>query len=66
MADKETMTSPLNTAMFSVPQVDLKKINPQDLASDPELRDEYKRALEARDKYTQELEDRYQIGRAHV
>lgn len=61
MADeqKPTMSSPLNTVMFNVPQVDIKKINPQDLSTDPELREEYKRALEARDRYTQELEDRY-------
>lgn len=59
MAEKDTMTSPLNTVMFGVPQVDLKKINPSEIATDPRLQEEYKRALEARDKYTQELEDRY-------
>lgn len=60
MADEKTMTSPLNTVMFNVPQIDLKKINPTDIATDPKLRAEYQRALEARDKYTEELEKRYQ------
>jgi FMN-dependent NADH-azoreductase len=60
MAEKETMTSPLNTVMFNVPQVNLKSINPTDIATDPQLQEEYKRALAARDKYTEELEKRYQ------
>lgn len=60
MADEKTMTSPLNTVMFNVPQIDLKKINPSEIATDPKLQEEYKRALEARDKYTTELEQRYQ------
>ena len=59
MANPKTMDSPLNTLMFTPPNIDLKKVNPSEIASDPELRSEYEKLTQAREQYIQELQNRY-------
>lgn len=59
MANPKTMDSPLNTLMFTPQNIDLKKVNPSEIASDPALKSEYDKLIEAREQYIQELQNRY-------
>ena len=45
--------------MFSVPQIDLSKVNPTGVGTDPNITADYKSLLEAQKKYADELEQRY-------
>lgn len=58
MAD--TKEAPLaSVPMFSVPQIDLSKVNPTGVGTDPNITEDYKTLLEAQKKYADELEQRY-------
>lgn len=58
MAD--TKPAPLASApMFTVPQIDLSKVNPTGVGTDPNITADYKKMLEAQQKYADELEQRY-------
>lgn len=59
MAD-DTKQAPLaSVPMFSVPQIDLSKVNPTGVGTDPNITADYKNLLEAQKKYADELEARY-------
>lgn len=45
--------------MFSVPQIDLSKVNPTGVGTDPNITADYKTLLEAQKRYADELEQRY-------
>lgn len=45
--------------MFSVPQIDLSKVNPTGVGTDPNITADYKNLLEAQKRYADELEQRY-------
>lgn len=45
--------------MFSVPTIDLSKVNPTGVGTDPEITAEYKNLLETQKRYADELEQRY-------
>ena len=51
--------SPLAAVMANVPTIDLSKINPTGIGTDPEITAEYKNLMEAQKKYADELEQRY-------
>lgn len=56
MAEKD---SPLAAVMANVPTIDLSKINPTGIGTNPEITAEYKNLMEAQKKYADELEQRY-------
>lgn len=45
--------------MFTVPQIDLSKVNPTGVGTDPNITADYKKMLAAQEKYADELEQRY-------
>ena len=45
--------------MFTVPQIDLSKVNPTGVGTDPNITADYKTLLEAQKRYADELEQRY-------
>ena len=51
--------SPLAGVMANVPTIDLSKINPTGIGTDPEITAEYKNLMESQKKYADELEQRY-------
>lgn len=52
--------APLASApMFSVPTIDLSKVNPTGVGTDPNITEEYKNLLETQKRYADELEQRY-------
>ena len=56
MAEKAPLSS---VPLFSVPQIDLSKVNPTGVGSDPEITENYKNLLENQKRYADELERRY-------
>ena len=51
--------SPLSVPVFTVPNIDLTKINPTGIGSNPEITKEYENLLAAQKQYADELEQRY-------
>lgn len=45
--------------MFAVPTIDLSKVNPTGVGTDPKITEDYKTLLEAQKRYADELEQRY-------
>ena len=55
-----TKDAPLaSVPMFTVPQIDLSKVNPTGVGTDPNITSDYKNLLENQKKYADELERRY-------
>lgn len=57
MADENK--SPLAAVMANVPTIDLSKVNPTGIGTNPEITAEYRNLMEAQKKYADELEQRY-------
>lgn len=51
--------SPLAAVMANVPTIDLSKVNPTGIGTNPEITAEYRNLMEAQKKYADELEQRY-------
>ena len=56
MAEKAPLSS---VPLFSVPQIDLSKVNPTGVGTDPNITADYKTLLENTKRYANELEQRY-------
>jgi hypothetical protein len=57
MAEKAPLSS---VPLFSVPQIDLSKVNPTGVGTDPNITADYKNLLENQKRYADELERRYE------